>query len=754
MTKSAKRRISPNKVRFFSTLCVSCIIMALVFILTSTVMQRSLRRAEQRYFDSCHEVLEGYASAIHFYLENYHTSLSSIYNEALFKSGDKKKIHEWIIENEPFIHDDFCTTFYVDQNKTGYFSNGRVIDLSDRTYAMYDSFDEKNYYVSDILESVYTPSPIFIVEEGVFDESHNLIGLLCASIKIAALEDITKDIKIGNSSYVAIMDRTGKYLIHPNKELIAKVYVPKSEKYRPFSSEAIAKSTDRNIETQNYEGKVMNLFSTKIENCGWTLAVVFPKEQLLSIHKQQKRTKIIILLISVAALCLLLLLELLVSDYFYKNQLIAAVYDPLTTLWTRDRFEKKAERLFKRFPKAKFMLIEADIRGFKFINQIYGEEAADNMILYYSTLLNSMVRERHGLLARGYADHFFMLIRIKDVRSAMTSFRNLSNSLSQIIKSYEIPFFPKFGITFFRPAKKRAVSVKELIGQAAFAKSTIKDNMLIPYAIYNTRLLGKINEENFIETKMDDALKNEEFFIMYQPKINLTNDTVVGAEALVRWKMKDGSFLSPDKFIPLFERNGFIKKLDFYVYDKVFSFLDRQLREGKNVVTISMNMSRNHNKPERFMQEFMGLFRKYNIPPSLVQVEILERSVMDNDTLCEITERLHTEGFTVAMDDFGSGESSLNMLTKVPVDVLKFDRNFLHSSTTNSGAMDEKSAKFIQSLIDMSKRLEKETVFEGVETVIQRDFLRSVACDQVQGFFYSRPLMEEDFVAFIEKHHV
>ena len=106
------------------------------------------------------------------------------------------------------------------------------------------------------------------------------------------------------------------------------------------------------------------------------------------------------------------------------------------------------------------------------------------------------------------------------------------------------------------------------------------------------------------------------------------------------------------------------------------------------------------------------------------------------------------------MDDFGSGESSLNMLTKVPVDVLKFDRDFLRSSTTNAGSMDEKSARFILSLIDMSKRLEKETVFEGVETAAQRDFLRSASCDQVQGFFYSRPLMEEDFVAFMAKHLV
>ena len=155
---------------------------------------------------------------------------------------------------------------------------------------------------------------------------------------------------------------------------------------------------------------------------------------------------------------------------------------------------------------------------------------------------------------------------------------------------------------------------------------------------------------------------------------------------------------------------------------------------------------------KEFMEEFMRLFKKYNIPPNLIQVEIIERSVMDSNTLCEITNRLHKEGFSVAMDDFGSGESSLNMLTKIPVDVLKFDREFLLSSTNENGTLEEKSAKFIQSLIDLSKNLEKETIFEGVETKAQRDFLKSIKCDQVQGYFYSRPLIETDFLVFMNEH--
>ena len=170
------------------------------------------------------------------------------------------------------------------------------------------------------------------------------------------------------------------------------------------------------------------------------------------------------------------------------------------------------------------------------------------------------------------------------------------------------------------------------------------------------------------------------------------------------------------------------------------------------MVPVSVNMSRNHDKPEKFVRDFIELFNRFQIPSNLVQVEIIERSSMDNSILTDITDMLHKAGFTVAMDDFGTGESSLNMLAKVPVDVLKFDRSFLLSSMTHNGTLDEKSAKFIKVLMELSKHLKKQTVFEGVETQIQRDFLRSIDCDQAQGYFYSRPLSEDDFVNFVKEH--
>ena len=727
--------------------------MSIVFLLTSTVMKKTLNRAEKQYMQSCSHVLEGYSSAIQFYLENYHTSLSSIYNEELFASGDNKAIQSWIIQNIPFIHKDFCTVFYVDTATClGYFSRGDIINLKGKSYLTDAQFNEDNYYVSNIYFSEYTDYPVFIIEEPYFDSENNLKGILCASILVKELEKISETIKIDKHSSVYVTDRKGQFLIHPQDKYIGKTFIPSSDKYKSITSDKTAASGDSIVETENENGQVVDLFSKKIKNCGWSLSVGFPKEELNKIYSQQKSTKLTLIFIASLSLLILLLIEMAISDYFYQNQLIDAVYDPLTNLWTRQKFEIEAAKLFKKNPKDRFILIESDIRGFKFINQNYGEEVADKMIYFYSMQINKIIKANKGIAGHGYADHFYSLIKTQNLRQTIRGLSEAHKELGKNIKEYEIPFFPKFGLTIHKPTRNPEVTIKELIGQASFAKSTIKENMLIPYALYNAKLLGKIHEEHYIEHSMEAALENNEFFVMYQPKILLENDTIVGAEALVRWKAPDFGMIYPDKFIPLFERNGFIIKLDFYVYEKVFQFLESQIKAGKPVVPISVNMSRNHNKPEKFMEEFMRLFKKYDIPPYLIQVEIIERSVMDSNTLCEITNRLHKEGFSVAMDDFGSGESSLNMLTKIPVDVLKFDREFLISSTNENGNLEGKSAKFIKSLIDLSKNLEKETIFEGVETEAQRDFLKAIHCDQVQGYFYSRPLVEKDFITFMNEH--
>lgn len=744
------KKVSPERIRIISTLTVSLFIMFLVFTLTGIVMKRALKSAEEEYYESCEQVLEGYTTSINLYIEKYYASMESIYDEDFFMNADSREIQNWIISRKKYMDEDFSSVAYIDENKTGWFDDGSVLDLKDTTSTVNEKYSEGKYFVSNIISSIFSDSPVFLISKQVYDSSRNVKGSLTVSVKVNVLKNITRKIRIGHNSSVYLQDRNGRFLIVPDRDYIGKDFFPSSDEYSKYSSRYISESDFGMVQTESEREQLINLFYRKIEGCGWTLAVGFPVEELDMIYTRQNSTRLLILVISLCSLVVLLFFQRKIQDSFYKNQVVDFAYDPLTKLWTRQRFEKEASRMIRHNPKNIYMLVESDISGFKFINQNYGEDTGDRMIFFYSQRINRITKEKHGIIGRGYADRFYSLLRVGSVRSAMSVFKESIDELNESIRFFDIPFFPKFGITFYRAGKNRSVSIKELIGQVSFAKSSIKDNALKSYAIYNSKMMHRVNEERKMELNMEAALKRGEFIVLYQPKISLADDRIVGAEALVRWKTKEG-IITPDKFIPLFERNGFIKKLDFFVYEQVFKFIQSQIKKGGPIVPVSVNMSRNHNKPEKFMHDFLYLFKKYDIPSNMVQVEIIERSFMNTTTLCDITNLLHNEGFTVAMDDFGSGESSLNMLTKIPVDVLKFDRTFLYSSIGESGSFDYKGAKFIKILIDLSKHLEKQTVFEGVETVEQRDFLRSVSCDQVQGYFYSRPLFESDFIAFMEK---
>ena len=745
-----KKSITPEKAKIFSTLLVASLFMIIVLTLSSIFTKHSLQIAERQYFESLEKTIESYQKIVSLQLASYRSSLHAFYVDEFFNDVDKEVIKKFFNKYSYRMDESFTGLYFMDLEGNAVFSNGMEIKMHVEKHP--GALGKQRYYISNLRKLPGTDIYTFSVEEAVYDNNNRLIGIIGASVKIDSFAQKILGIKLGTNDSFMIWDRLGCFMVHQRKDVIGLTYSPQNEKYKNTGSLALSQKNSSIVQTMDDAGNPMYLMTMRIPECDWTLAIKIPMTEIEKIYSPEKRQKLILVTLSFLLILLLVTLEAKVLDIFQKKQIIATVYDPLTNLWTRQRFEQEATRMMRN-SHAKFMLIEADIRGFKFINQNYGEENADKLILFFSKILNKSISEYNAIIGRGFADHFYILIRIRSVHKSMSEFKNVVDFYTTEAKNYEIPFFPKFGISFLMPGEKsKEATIQSLIGQASFAKSTIKDNMLTQYSIYNSKLLEKINEERFIETHMQQALEAHEFFIMYQPKISLADDKIVGAEALVRWNSPKLGLMTPDKFIPLFERNGFITKLDYYVYEEVFKFIQNRLIKGEQIVPISVNMSRNHNKPEKFMHDFMEIFNRYSIPPSLIQIEILERSVMDNTTLQDVTEKLHKEGFTVAMDDFGSGESSLNMLTKIPVDVLKFDREFLNASTDSEGRIDKKSEKFIHILINLSKNLEKQTVFEGVETQAQRDFLRSIECDQAQGFFYSKPLSEQDFMQFIKMH--
>ena len=745
----AKKSITPEKAKLISTLLISIVFMTIILSLSNIYTQRMLKDAEEEYFDSIHTTIQSYTKIISLQLNDYIHSMEVFYNDRIFDNPDPQKIYKFITEYDYLIPKDFLEIYYVLPDGTIFISDNYQTKVEPEKHL--GLIEGNDISISEYRIHPRTGDKIFCIEKTIYKDG-KIAGAFGATILIEKFIESTTDIKVGEKDSYMLLDKYGVFLVHPRREIIGRTYEPQDPKYDNTSTFNLTKNPAGTYISQTNEGNLAYLMTSKIPESGWTLSLKISMNELDEVYKPEKKNELAIIIISVLFVLALISIEAKVLDFFQKKQIIATVYDPLTNLWTRQRFEAEATKMLRN-SRAKFMLIEADIRGFKFINQNYGEEAADKLIVHYSKMLSKSIAGRHAIIGRGFADHFYIFMKVSSVHNSMNVFKKEMEEVANESKSYEIPFFPKFGISFLLPDSDiTGNKIQSLIGQASFAKSTIKDNLLTQYSIYNSKLLEKINEERFIESHMQQALDDKEFFVMYQPKISLTDDKIVGAEALVRWNSPKLGLMTPDKFIPLFEKNSFITKLDYYVYEEVFRFIQSRLAKDLPMVPVSVNMSRNHNKPEKFMHDFMEIFNKYSIPSNLIQIEILERSVMDNDNLQDITAKLHKEGFTVAMDDFGSGESSLNMLTKIPVDVLKFDREFLNSSTDDEGRIDKKSEKFIQILIELSKNLEKQTVFEGVETQAQRDFLRSINCDQAQGFFYSKPLSEQDFVQFIKLH--
>ena len=222
---------------------------------------------------------------------------------------------------------------------------------------------------------------------------------------------------------------------------------------------------------------------------------------------------------------------------------------------------------------------------------------------------------------------------------------------------------------------------------------------------------------------------------------------LIGAEALVRWQKPDGTFIYPDQFIPLIERSGQVVDVDYYVYREVFRFIADRIAEGKKVVPVSLNVSRIHLNKMHILEYVKGLFEEYQIPSDMIEFELTESIYLDNtEKALSLVKGLHNLGTKVSMDDFGSGYSSLNLLSRLPIDIIKLDRVFLREDT-----LQDSDKIIISCVIDMARRLRIISLCEGVETPEQSDYLKEIGCQIQQGYYFSKPIPEEEFALFIDQ---
>ncbi|MEG0615957.1 MAG: GGDEF domain-containing phosphodiesterase, partial [Oscillospiraceae bacterium] len=370
-----------------------------------------------------------------------------------------------------------------------------------------------------------------------------------------------------------------------------------------------------------------------------------------------------------------------------------------------------------------------------YINDLFGLEEGDKILRYIADILKSITAE-NGVCGRVGGDIFCICMAYEHA----AELKKVTTAITQKISEYNLGYriTPYFGIC---RVEDRNIPVSILCDWAHLALKTIKGNMLTNAAYYDDELRARQLQERKIEEEMERALEEKQFEIYFQPKYQIETGKIIGTEALVRWNHPQDGIVLPNSFIPLFESNGFIIRLDEYVWDETFRMLREWIDKGHKPVPISVNVSRIHIYNSEFLNKLIELTKKYRLPQNLVELELTESTFVDNqDELYSTLEGLQKKGLNFSIDDFGSGYSSLNMLRNSTAEILKLDREFLSAT-----ADDEKAQAVVRHTISMANELNMQVVAEGVETKGQADFLKSAGCLAAQGYFYSKPMPISEF---------
>lgn len=409
--------------------------------------------------------------------------------------------------------------------------------------------------------------------------------------------------------------------------------------------------------------------------------------------------------------------------------------DKMTGAFTLNSFRRQAKKILSKSLDENYVVVKLDVKDFKLINRIYSFEVGDRVIKNIAAALRTVLKNSNAIFARVEIDGFLVLLpyngkeKLQAKRELfIQQFRQLMGENFHALVSFPTGQYILQTEDFPKP------DIKEIIEKVNFAHRAAKQNheIIIDYEedIEKEALLEKA-----IEDRMKEALDKEEFTLYLQPKYNVADESLCGAEALVRWRVGEQFFMHPVDFIPTLEKNGFIIALDKYMFQcavlKVKEFID----EGQTPIPISVNFSRLHLDNLCFVEELCEIADQYQVPRKYLEIELTESSIFGHvEQIKKLIKKLHAAGFSMSMDDFGSGYSSLAQLKELKVDILKIDKGFFEGSDK------ERLWIVVSNILHMAQELGITTVAEGIETKEQVEKLRMLNCDIIQGFYYSRPV--------------
>lgn len=381
--------------------------------------------------------------------------------------------------------------------------------------------------------------------------------------------------------------------------------------------------------------------------------------------------------------------------------------------------------------------IQFDIQRFKIINDLYGERFGDEVLYFIRNRLKAICSGKQYFL--NLRSDVFLIVTEYGTEEELLAFVHMVDDSISEFKNVRLQF--SYGIY---SVEDRNMEQRQMEDRAAMARKLAKENIVSNIVFYQTQFKELLYSRSFIEEGMQAAIDERQFKMYLQPKYSIAQSRIVGAEALVRWIHPDRGMIYPNEFIPVLEENGFIRQVDYFIWEEAAGFIRRCDEIGIKDCPVSVNVSRIHLQDDVCQQVLKEVIRKYGIRKELLELEITE--TVNDQQISRKAYELKGEGYRLLMDDFGSGYSSLNILLETPFDVVKLDKKFIENMMVS-----DKGKLILEQVVTMARKLELGLLAEGVETAEQVETLRGIGCDLVQGYYYAKPMPSEDFFKLLKE---
>ena len=629
-------------------------------------------------------------------------------------------------------------------------TDGYIQDLSSREFFK-EGMQGLPGITNTLQDRIGTPEPINVFSIPVYNQSNAIIGVLFATYRNQHFQEVLGVQSFNNKGFSCLLNQDGELIATSSNAPTSLQDATRMSDYLTMDARNDQPWQDLRTllrgssssggyfygDSQQYYYYAAALDNLRSDRQWFVLTIV--PDQVLSSRSAP-------VLLQVRLLILLIILIAGGGTFAYvhsirtqRRQLYRLAYvDPLTN---GDNFACFKEKMSRRNGDRGFY-VALDLQDFKLINNTCGVAKGDETLAEVWDLLQASTHLGE-FSARINADRFILFLRDKDRRTLEPRLECLCQDISNLSTKLNIPrLFPLCGVYETADHKE----VEQNYGKAVQAKYLVKGKRTKHYAFYEELDIEQLSEDRLMEDVFEDALKNGEFQLWYQPKVDPVKGNILGAEALIRWKRPDGTMLSPGKFIPLFEKNGNITTLDEYVFRTVCAQQQKWQQAGHRLYPISVNISRVSLYYSNVVDKYREILNSFELDPKYVPLEITESATINNSDISSLIEQFHEAGFTLLLDDFGSGYSSLSSLNVMHFDTIKLDKSLIDYIG------DQKGEQLLLHITQLLQSFGMTITAEGVETSDQVEFLKNLHCDDIQGYYFSKPLPINEFEDFARKH--